>query len=157
MLIPINLVKMLKDNNMTISFAESCTGGLLVSKITQVPGASNVLNESYVTYSEEAKQRILIVKKETLDKYTVYSKEVAHEMVYGLKEISNANVCVSVTGIAGCEKEENDKPYYFSILINDEYHEYAEYTDGTRLDSQEKMAKIILYQVSLLLQSYIKK
>ena len=63
------LVELLLKNNMTISFAESCTGGMLASTLINVSGSSNVINESYVTYSEEAKMRILGVSKETLNKY----------------------------------------------------------------------------------------
>lgn len=94
------LVELLLKNNMTISFAESCTGGMLASTLINVSGSSNVINESYVTYSEEAKMRILGVSKETLNKYTVYSSEVAEEMAEGLKKVTHANVCASVTGKA---------------------------------------------------------
>ena len=97
------LVELLLKNNMTISFAESCTGGMLASTLINVSGSSNVINESYVTYSEEAKMRILGVSKETLNKYTVYSSEVAEEMAEGLKKVTHANVCESVTGKAADE------------------------------------------------------
>ena len=94
------LVELLLKNNMTISFAESCTGGMLASTLINVSGSSNVINESYVTYSEEAKMRILGVSKETLNKYTVYSSEVAEEMAEGLKKVTHANVGAAVTGKA---------------------------------------------------------
>ena len=113
------LVTLLRKLNLTISFGESCTGGLLASTLVNVSGASNVFNESYVTYSEEAKMRILGVKKETLDKYSVYSEEVAIEMVKGVYNLSKANIAVSITGRAGGEvKEEQDGSCYFAILLH---------------------------------------
>ncbi len=96
-----NLVKLLQEKKLTISFAESCTCGLLASKIGSVPGASEVLKESYITYSNESKNKILGVKKETIDNYTEYSEKTAVEMAEGLYKISGSDVCVSVTGIAG--------------------------------------------------------
>lgn len=110
------LVEKLKQNNLTISFAESCTGGMLISTLINVSGSSSVVNESYVTYSIEAKMRILGVKKATIEKYTVYSKEVAEEMANGLNKISHANVCVSVTGKA--EDETGLCKCDYCIIIN---------------------------------------
>ena len=79
-----NLVSKLKEKKYHISFAESITGGLCAATLVSVPGASNVLAESLVTYSEEAKMKYLDVKKETLNKFGVVSIEVAKEMVIGL-------------------------------------------------------------------------
>lgn len=111
------LVELLLKNNMTISFAESCTGGMLASTLINVSGSTNVINESYVTYSEEAKMRILGVSKETLNKYTVYSSEVAEEMAEGLKKVTHANVCASVTGKA--EDESGICKCDYCIIVND--------------------------------------
>ena len=108
------IVDLLKAKNMKVSFAESCTGGLLAATLINASGASKVLDESYVTYSENAKQKILGVKKSTIDKFTVYSKEVALEMAEGLKNVTNADFCVSVTGIA----ESNDACRYYFAIIN---------------------------------------
>lgn len=112
------IVKILKDKKWKISFAESCTGGLLVSTLVNASGASSVLSESYVTYSVDAKMKILGVKKETLDQYTVYSQEVANEMAEGLKKVTNSNICVSVTGEA--ESKNIDCKCYYTIIINEE-------------------------------------
>lgn len=111
------LVELLLKNNMTISFAESCTGGMLASTLINVSGSSNVINESYVTYSEEAKMRILGVSKETLNKYTVYSSEVAEEMAEGLKKVTHANVCASVTGKAEDESGICKCDYCIIVMI----------------------------------------
>lgn len=96
-----DLVKLLKDKKLHISFAESCTGGMLASTIINVPGASNIINESYVTYASESKIKILGVNRNTIDTYNVVSTNVAYEMVEGLAKISNADICASVTGLAG--------------------------------------------------------
>ncbi len=115
------LMELLKQKKMTISCAESCTGGLIISSLINIPGASNVINESYVTYSNEAKHRILKVSLNTIEKYHVESLEVAEEMVQGLFNISKADVCLSVTGFAGSyEKLVNDGLCYYGIKVKDQ-------------------------------------
>ena len=84
-----------------ITFAESLTAGMLAAKLVNVANASMVLNESFVTYSNEAKMKYLNVKKETIDKYTVVSEEVAKEMAIGAAKASNSNIAVTTTGVAG--------------------------------------------------------
>lgn len=101
------LFNLLNQFELHISFAESCTGGMLCSKFVDTPGVSDVLNESYVTYSENAKNKILGVDLGIIKKYGVVSREVAYEMASGLKKISNADVCISITGLA----EENGYAY----------------------------------------------
>ena len=95
------LVDILIKNNYHISFAESATGGMLAARLINVANASKVLNESFVTYSNESKIKYVNVKEETIDKYNVVSEEVAKEMVIGLNKNTNANICASVTGVAG--------------------------------------------------------
>lgn len=102
------LVKRLRDKNLTISFAESITGGLLAASITDVAGSSKILYSSYVTYSNDSKIKNLGVKKETLDKYGAISNQTALEMARGLKNKTNSSVCVSTTGEAGPEPSETD-------------------------------------------------
>ena len=85
----------------TVSFAESCTGGLLAARLVGVPGASGVLEESHVTYSDAAKARVLGVKAETLEKYTAVSAQCAREMAEGARRISGADWAVATTGYAG--------------------------------------------------------
>lgn len=104
------VVKLLEKQNKTISFAESCTGGKLASTIINVNGSSKVLNESYITYSNEAKKRILGVSDEILEKYGAVSKECAILMAKGVRKISNSDIGVSVTGIAGDYGGTIDKP-----------------------------------------------
>lgn len=96
-----NVVELLKDMRLIAASAESCTGGLLSERITSVPGASDVFELGICSYSERIKHRLLGVSDETIEKYGVVSEEVALEMVRGLKKVSGADVCISVTGIAG--------------------------------------------------------
>ena len=91
----------LKRLNYHISFSESCTGGMLASMMINCSGASNVLDESFVTYSNESKIKLLKVKKETILDNDVVSKEVVMEMAKGLFDLTQANVCVATSGYAG--------------------------------------------------------
>lgn len=102
--------KMLASRGETVAMAESCTGGLLASALVDLPGASNVLGEGYVTYSNASKSRILGVKPETLEKYGAVSRECALEMALGARALSKADWALSVTGIAGPDGATRDKP-----------------------------------------------
>ncbi|MDA9616192.1 CinA family protein [Candidatus Pelagibacter sp.] len=95
------IVKKLIKKKFKISFAESCTGGMLSSTITSVSGSSKVFNLSFITYSNEAKIDILKVSKKIINKYGAVSKECCLSMVKNLSKISKANISVSITGIAG--------------------------------------------------------
>ncbi|MBO5424643.1 MAG: CinA family protein [Lachnospiraceae bacterium] len=104
------LVDKLIENKLTISTAESCTGGMISSAIVNVPGASSVLNEAIVTYSNAAKMKYLGVKEDTLNKYGAVSEEVAWQMVEGIAKEANADCAIAVTGIAGPDGGTKDKP-----------------------------------------------
>lgn len=104
------LVELLKKNNLKISFAESCTGGLMAKYITDISGSSQVLSESYITYSESAKNKILGVPTELIKKHTVVSGEVAKAMAEGLFKISECDIALSVTGVAGPNSDEYNNP-----------------------------------------------
>ena len=95
------IVRFLNEHNMTITTVESCTGGLIAARLVNVSGASNVFSEGYITYSEEAKAKMVGVNPETIKKYNVVSEEVAYEMALGGAKTANADVAVSVTGVAG--------------------------------------------------------
>ena len=95
------VVRILKEKGLTISAAESCTGGMFAAAITDVPGSSEVLSSSYVTYSNESKIKELGVPAETIERYGVVSKETAEAMAAGAKKRSGADIAVSVTGYAG--------------------------------------------------------
>lgn len=95
------VIARLKEKKYMISAAESCTGGLFLATLIHVSGASEVVQEGFVTYAEEAKQKRLGVKAETLATYTAVSEQTAREMAEGLQKVTGADVAVSITGIAG--------------------------------------------------------
>ncbi len=95
------LVKLLAEKEMSLSMAESCTGGLISAAITDVSGASGVLSRSFVTYANSAKEELLGVKKETLEKHGAVSPETAFEMAKGVRKAAEADLGISATGIAG--------------------------------------------------------
>ena len=105
-----NLVRILFERALKITTAESCTGGMIASTLVNVAGVSDVFESGYITYSEEAKMHVLGVKQETLDKYTVYSEEVAREMAEGAARVAGADAALSVTGIAGPDGGTPDFP-----------------------------------------------
>jgi len=95
------VVNLLTQKGYHISFAESITGGLCAAKLINVPNASKVINESFITYSNESKMKYLNVSKQTIDLYGVVSEDVAYEMALGVASITGSEVGVGVTGIAG--------------------------------------------------------
>lgn len=95
------LVKELRSKNLKIATAESCTGGLLSKRITDIPGASDVFDCGICSYSNDIKQKLLSVNKDSLEKFTAISEEVAREMASGVRAVSNADIGLSITGVAG--------------------------------------------------------
>ena len=105
-----SLVKKLTEKKIKISFAESCTGGMLASTITSVSGASKVFNLGLITYSNQSKIKILKVNKRIIIKFGAVSYECCKAMVVNLSKISKANINVSITGIAGPKGGTKKKP-----------------------------------------------
>ncbi|OUQ21851.1 competence/damage-inducible protein A [Lachnoclostridium sp. An14] len=103
------VVELLKKYELTVTTAESCTGGLLAGRLVNVPGVSEVFREGFVTYSNKAKRKLLDVNKSTLKKYGAVSEQTAREMAMGGVFATDADVCVAITGIAGPESD-GDKP-----------------------------------------------
>lgn len=106
----IELGKLLLEKNLTIACAESCTGGLLTSKLTDVAGSSAYVQGSIVSYSNEVKNSVLKVKAETLKEFGAVSEQTARQMSANVREICKADIGVGVTGIAGPEGGTVDKP-----------------------------------------------
>ena len=104
------LVKKLIKKKIKISFAESCTGGMLASSITSINGASKVFNLGLITYSNLAKIKILKVNKKIIKKYGAVSQECCKAMVVNLSKISKAKINISITGIAGPKGGTDKKP-----------------------------------------------
>ena len=105
-----SLIKKLVKKKLKISSAESCTGGMLASKITSISGASKVFNLGLVTYSNQAKIKILKVNKNIIKKYGAVSQECCRAMVVNLSKISQANINIAITGIAGPKGGTKKKP-----------------------------------------------
>ena len=106
----LKIVKLLTKKKLTLSFAESCTGGLLASSITSISGSSKVFNMGLVTYSNNAKVKLLRVPKKTITKYGAVSHETCLSMVKNLSKISKANISISITGVAGPNGGSKAKP-----------------------------------------------
>lgn len=104
------VVRLLEKHDLTVTTAESCTGGLLAARIVNVAGASEVFREGFITYSNKAKRKILDVSKSTLKKYGAVSEQTAKEMATGGVFATDADVCVAVTGIAGPDGGTEEKP-----------------------------------------------
>lgn len=116
------VINMLAEQNKYVSFAESCTGGMLTSMLVDIPGSSRVLKESFITYSNEAKIKRLGVKRETLEAYGAVSEQTAKEMAIGLHNATGCDIAVSITGIAGPDDAENKKAglVYISLYDGDQ-------------------------------------
>lgn len=114
--------KLLRENKLVAATAESCTGGLLAGRITSLPGASGVFERGFITYSNQSKVDELGVRQETIDKFGAVSRETALEMVNGLRKKTSAQVCISITGIAGPNGGTPDKPVglvYIGVSVGD--------------------------------------
>jgi len=115
------VIGLLAEKGLTLSTAESCTGGMLASRIVGVPGASRVFDRGFVTYSNEAKIRELGVRQETLDTFGAVSRETAEEMAKGLAEKTGTSAGLAITGIAGPDGGTAEKPVglvYVAAFLN---------------------------------------
>lgn len=110
------VVALLKKSGKKIALAESCTGGYIAKRITDVPGSSEVFEYGIVSYSNEVKQKLLGVRSETLEKYTEVSAQTAAEMAEGVRRLSGADLGISVTGISGPGGGSEDKPVGLSYI-----------------------------------------
>lgn len=119
------VVKLLKKHELTVTTAESCTGGLLAGTLVGVPGVSEVFREGLVTYSNKAKRKLLDVSKSTLKKYGAVSAQTAKEMAKGGVFATDADICVAITGLAGPDGATPEKPIglvYIACYMNDKVH-----------------------------------
>ena len=138
------VVELLQKLKLNISTAESCTGGMLASKLIDVSGISQVFHEGIVSYSNEAKIKRLNVKSETLEKYGAVSEEVAKEMVLGL----STDVALSTTGIAGPDGGSEEKPVglvYMGIRVKDKVYVEKRVFRGDRNKVRERTVSHTLF------------
>lgn len=127
--------ELLIKNRLTISTAESCTGGMVAAQLINYPGISKAFLEGAITYSNEAKMNRLGVKRETLDKYGAVSPETAEEMAQGIAKTSGTDIGLSTTGIAGPGGGTDQKPVglvYLGLSINGKVKTRELRLDGDR-------------------------
>ena len=150
-----SVVELLAQKKMTVTTAESCTGGLIAGTLVNVAGASDVLNEGYVTYSNDAKERLVGVKHETLEKYGAVSEQTAREMAEGAAKAAGADAALSATGIAGPGGGTEEKPVglvYIGCYVNGETTVKECRFEGSRMENRlhtvETALQLLLRQLS---------
>ncbi|MDC1047616.1 CinA family protein [Alphaproteobacteria bacterium] len=140
------LVKKLIIKNITVSTAESCTGGLLAYSFIKNKESSKIFKGGYVSYSNEMKINELKVKKTSLEKNGAVSYQVAEEMINGLHQRNKTNICISTTGIAGPGGATKNKPVgliYIGIRLNKKNIIIKKKFKGTRIQIQKKCVNFI--------------
>ena len=144
--------EILISKNLTIATTESCTGGLLSSKLTDVSGSSAYIHLNLVTYANEAKHKMLGVSAETLENFGAVSEECSYEMAKGLQKLSGADICVSTTGIAGPTGGSKEKPVglmYSTILSKDKFKTYKIQLESNieRVEMKERFTECVLKNI----------
>ena len=140
------VVELIKKLGMNISTAESCTGGMIASRLIDVPGVSEIFKEGIVSYSNDAKMKRLGVKKETLEKYGAVSEETAREMVMGL----DSDVAIATTGIAGPDGGTPEKPVglvYIGIRVRNDVYIEKRFFNGDRMKIRERAVSQSLFSL----------
>jgi PncC family amidohydrolase len=145
------IVSLLKTKGMKIATAESCTGGLIAKRITDVPGASDVFDMGIVSYANEIKNRFLSVPKEVLDTVGAVSEQTAAAMAKGVLKAADADIGVSTTGIAGPGGGTKDKPVglvYISVCFKDGKQTVKKLSlSGTRKEIRKQTANAVFETV----------
>ena len=129
------LSELLISKNMSIAVAESCTGGLLSSSLTSIPGASSYFNCGFITYSNESKIKMLNVDSQTIELFGAVSERVAYEMAVGAGQHSQSDLAISVTGIAGPSGGTAEKPVgmvCFGFYVEGEVSTTTQFFSGVR-------------------------
>lgn len=143
------IAKILLEKKLTIATTESCTGGLLSSKLTDISGSSAFIHLNLVTYANEAKHKMLGVRNETLENFGAVSEECAYEMASGLMNLTGADICISTTGIAGPTGGSDEKPVglmYSTICTKDKAitSEFRFHPEIPRLEMKEMFVQAVL-------------
>lgn len=148
------VVKVLNEKGLVLATAESCTGGLIAKRITDVSGSSAVFNCGIVSYSNEIKEGVLGVSHETLENYGAVSEQTVREMVKGVLKVSGADIAVSVSGIAGPGSDNTNKPVGLIFIavsngnktiirqLNNTFNENIR--ENNRLSASDEALKMIL-------------
>ncbi len=153
-----NVVSLLKKCDITVSTAESCTGGKLAGKLVNVSGASSVFGQGFVTYSNKAKKKLIGVSKNTLKKYGAVSKQTAKEMAEGVSVTTGSDIGIGITGIAGPDGGTEEKPVglvYIGCCVKEKVTVKEYHFVGDRNDIRENsvMAALSLLRM-LILENY---
>jgi len=144
----VDFQKRLKEKNMTITCAESCTGGLIASKITSIAGSSAIFKGSVITYSNEIKEQELNVNKQTMIDNGVVSIEVVNEMLDGVLKKFDANIAIAVSGVAGPNGGTKNKPVGTVVIGIKDTNNYKNikiyHFKGNRIEVQTKAVNTAL-------------
>ena len=152
-----SVVALLKNKGLTVSTAESCTGGLLCGRIINVPGASDVIGTGIVTYSNKAKKKYLGVKRSTLRKHGAVSAKCAKEMARGICRETGSDVGLATTGIAGPDGGSADKPVglvFIGCCIRGKVKVRQYEFSGDRAQVREQAVKVALKMLRKRLSVY---
>ena len=148
------IIDKLIKKNISISVAESCTGGLIANNITKFSGVSKIFSYGIITYSNKSKSKYLSVSKTNLSKFGAVSKEVAEDMINGLYKNEKTKICIATTGIAGPNGGTKFKPVglvYIGIKINNKNHIFKKIYKGKRLDIKRKTRDFIFRKIHQLI------
>ena len=149
-----HLSDLLISKGLTISVAESCTGGSLSSSLTSISGASSYFNCGFITYSNQSKIDMLGVSPESIEMYGAVSEKVAHEMVTGAGQRSHSNLAVSITGIAGPSGGSASKPVgmvCIGFFFDENVTTTTQFFSGSRSDIVSQIVTFALFELSLIL------
>jgi nicotinamide-nucleotide amidase len=154
------LVTKMKDKGLKVAFAESSTAGMVVSQFSNAAGTSDVLLGSIVSYSVEAKQKVLKVKKETITLYTPESQQVTNEMVMGLQKLLEADISVAITGLCGQGGSESaEKPIgstFVSAFFQGRVEEYREVFKGDFDKIRQQTVDFVFSKLDYIVEAYFK-
>jgi nicotinamide-nucleotide amidase len=149
-----HLSDLLVSKGLTISVAESCTGGSLSSSLTSISGASSYFNCGFITYSNQSKIDMLGVSPESIEMYGAVSEKVAHEMVTGAGQRSHSNLAVSITGIAGPSGGSASKPVgmvCIGFFFDGNVTTTTQFFSGSRSDIVSQSVTFALVELSLII------
>ncbi|MBS3968952.1 MAG: CinA family protein [Clostridia bacterium] len=149
-----SLIKLLKDKELKIAAAESCTGGLLGGALTSMPGSSQFFEMGVITYSNEAKIKLLGVRDSTINEFGAVSENTAKEMAVNIKNIAGTHIGVSITGIAGPSGGSKEKPVglvYIGVSMENNTYIYKHFFEGDRANIRKQSVSSALEHILLLL------
>lgn len=147
----LRVIEIFREKGLSLALAESCTGGMIAETITNVAGASDIFYGSAVTYVNSAKEHILGVARETLEKHGAVSSECAEEMACGARRVYGADVAMSVTGIAGPGGGSEAKPVgtvWFGLATKDGAETFRRRFDGDRAAVRRQTVEEVLRRLA---------